>query len=372
MEITTFRRFEFSASRQLPGGRLHGNNFHGWAGVTGGLDQTTGMIVNITELKAWLNQVLDRYDHRKLNNQLDGKTPTTPEIARALSADLQERLELGLRLNGLRLDEMDEQAAVVENGQALQVLTTAFSAAHRTHAPRLSAAQNQQLYGRCNNPAGHGHNYRVEVGLAPNGAAGAQALAEITERYDHRNLSADLPEFAQRNVVTEALASQIARRIPGAKWARVWETPDFFAEYRVSGESYRLGRRYRFHAAHRLHSLELSLEQNRQIYGKCNRLDPHGHTYQVEVAVQGQLDPVTETAFDLAYLDDLAAEVIGPLDYTFLDQDLPYFRENPSTGENIAKFLFGAFQAHLNGALVQVDVWETANNLFRANELTKN
>lgn len=68
MQITTLRRFEFSASRQLSGGRLHGNNFYGWAGIRGPLDPLTGMQINIVTLKQKVNETLERFDHRKLNS----------------------------------------------------------------------------------------------------------------------------------------------------------------------------------------------------------------------------------------------------------------------------------------------------------------
>jgi 6-pyruvoyltetrahydropterin/6-carboxytetrahydropterin synthase len=114
----------------------------------------------------------------------------------------------------------------------------------------LSDEENLALYGICNNPAGHGHNYRAQFFLPPGQTVDRTVWAE----FDHKNLSVDIPGLAGRNVVTEAIAELLARRVPPASRVRVYETPDFFAEYHRGDNNYRLGRRYRFNAAHRLHS----------------------------------------------------------------------------------------------------------------------
>ena len=62
---------------------------------------------------------------------------------------------------------------------------------------------------------------------------------------------------------------------------------------------FRVTRRYEFAASHRLHSAELSEEENRELYGKCNNPYGHGHNYVVEVSVRGPLDPATGQAVDI-------------------------------------------------------------------------
>lgn len=360
MKITTLRRFEFSASRQLANGKLHGNNFYGWAGVRGDIDPHTGMVINIVTLKSIINQVLDRYDHRNLNNSLGMDDANTVLVSRSLWEDLQLHLPPHIQLTRLELAEMDEHAALVEQDNSYWIVHGGFSAAHRTHAPKLSAEENRRLYGICNNPTGHGHNYQVEIALPP----GADIDPQLWKELDHRNLSLDLPEFANVNVVTETIAKHIAQREPLSYWVRVWETPDFYAEYLPGDDLYRLGRRYRFHAAHRLNSPYISPEENNLIYGKCNRPDPHGHTYVALVTIEGQLDSLTGTAYDLACLDQISDEVLSPLDYTYLDRDIAYFADHPTTGENIAAFLYRQFQQKLGSSLKTVRLWETANNQF--------
>ena len=99
-----------------------------------------------------------------------------------------------------------------------------FSASHRLDSPALSAAENSRLYGKCNNPYGHGHDYTLEVSVegAVNGADGQvvnrEALDSLVERrvlrlIDHKNLNLDVPEFDGAVPTTENLASFIERRL---------------------------------------------------------------------------------------------------------------------------------------------------------------
>jgi 6-pyruvoyltetrahydropterin/6-carboxytetrahydropterin synthase len=363
MNVTTFKRFEFSAARHWDEGRWDGSNYIGWAGVTGPLDVATGMVVNVTDLKQWLNLALEGFDHRALTDE-----PTTLNVARALRQAVKNELPTGLALASLELQEWEGDGALLTPKAEAHILTFGFSAAHRTHAPRLSAAENARLYGRCNNPAGHGHNYRVEISLPAHCTPDPALWRPVWEQLDHRNLSQDVPEFADRNVVTEAVARYIAERLPEAERVRVWETADFFAEYLPVNDLYRLGRRYRFSAAHRLHSPQLSDEANRRLYGKCNRPEPHGHNYRVEVVVQSSLDARTETAYDLGCLDSEVGQVLGELDRVYLDQAVPEFWRRPSTGENIAAYLHRELMPRLGRSLAEVRLWETPNNRFVVRE----
>ena len=94
-----------------------------------------------------------------------------------------------------------------------------FSAAHRLDTPALSPEENRRLYGKCNNPFGHGHDYSVDVTVE--GAVNADgqvanraqldALVRnaVIARLDHKNLNTDLPEFASAVPTTENLATVI-------------------------------------------------------------------------------------------------------------------------------------------------------------------
>jgi 6-pyruvoyltetrahydropterin/6-carboxytetrahydropterin synthase len=361
MHLITLKRFEFSAAHTVQG-QLQGDNFIVWVGVSGPLDSATGMVINVTELKHTVNAVLEAYDHRNLDTQLRGQTPTLISIAQALWKDLESEFQAPLSLNIIEIEtEGGPQARLTAHG-AETIQFGMFSAAHRTHAPSLNDAENQQIYGICNNPAGHGHNYRAALSLPPEGYVPESIWAE----FDHKNLSVDIPEFQHRNVVTETIAELMARRAPTARQVRVWELPTFFVDYFAAQKSYALGRRYQFNAAHRLNSPQLSKEDNAQVYGKCNRPDPHGHSYFVEVTVSAPaLDPLTETAYDLGKLDAVTAEILRPLHRVWLERDVAHFQTHPSTGENIALYLWQQFSAALGIQLASVTIWETPNNQFR-------
>jgi 6-pyruvoyltetrahydropterin/6-carboxytetrahydropterin synthase len=98
-----------------------------------------------------------------------------------------------------------------------------FAASHRLHATQLSEEENRQLYGKCNNPYGHGHNYEVEVSargpLDGSGrAVDIQRLDELVERqiltpFAHRNLNLEVNSFVRLVPTTENLSVEICRRL---------------------------------------------------------------------------------------------------------------------------------------------------------------
>src|SRR5271167_125031 len=97
-----------------------------------------------------------------------------------------------------------------------------------------------------------------------------------------------------------------------------------------------VSRKYGFSAAHRLHAMGLSDAENRAVYGKCNNPNGHGHNYEVEITVVGPVDAVTGRAVDLAALDALAAkEVLDPLRYRNLNEEVTAFRTKVPTTENL-------------------------------------
>jgi 6-pyruvoyltetrahydropterin/6-carboxytetrahydropterin synthase len=106
----------------------------------------------------------------------------------------------------------------------------AFAASHRLHAAALSDEENRRLYGKCNHPYGHGHNYVVEVSargpLDPSTgrAVDLAALDEFVRRevllpFDHRNLNEDVESFQGVVPTSEKLAEEICRRLK-RDWAK--------------------------------------------------------------------------------------------------------------------------------------------------------
>ena len=104
-----------------------------------------------------------------------------------------------------------------------------FAASHRLHAPQLSEEENYKLYGKCNNPYGHGHNYEVEIsargpadprtGLAVDTMRLDSLVArEILEPFSHRDLNRDVKSFESVVPTSENLAVEICRRLK-QKWS---------------------------------------------------------------------------------------------------------------------------------------------------------
>jgi 6-pyruvoyltetrahydropterin/6-carboxytetrahydropterin synthase len=94
-----------------------------------------------------------------------------------------------------------------------------IAASHRLHSDQLSDAENRDVYGKCNNPYGHGHNYAVEVTVSGEVSPSTGMVCnlvdldecfrrEIMHRFDHQNLNTR-PEFADRVPTTENFAAAI-------------------------------------------------------------------------------------------------------------------------------------------------------------------
>ena len=135
---------------------------------------------------------------------------------------------------------------------------------------------------------------------------------------------------------------------------------------------FRVTRRYQFAASHRLHAAELSADENRRLYGKCNNPYGHGHNYVVEVSVRGPLDGSTGRAVDTAALDELVRrEVVLPFDHKNLNRDVAVFGGVVPTSENlgfeICRRLKRNWKQVFPGEwpkLERIRIGETARNIF--------
>jgi 6-pyruvoyltetrahydropterin/6-carboxytetrahydropterin synthase len=123
-----------------------------------------------------------------------------------------------------------------------------FSASHYYHNPALSAEENRRIFGKCNNPHGHGHNYTLEVTVAGDvdpvtgmvlDLKDLKKLVEdeVLELMDHRFLNKEVPAFATKIPTTENIAVEIwnliAPKLRSGKLHRIrlYETPDLFVDY---------------------------------------------------------------------------------------------------------------------------------------------
>ena len=123
-----------------------------------------------------------------------------------------------------------------------------FSASHFYHNPEFTPEENRRIFGKCNNPNGHGHNYMLEVTVKgevdPRSGfvVDLKELKEIMNRevieaLDHRHLNKEVPEFAKQIPTSENLAIAIWQRLSAklkiAKLHRVrlYETQDLFVDF---------------------------------------------------------------------------------------------------------------------------------------------
>lgn len=222
----------------------HGHNYVLDVTVAGRVNPRDGMVVNIKSVDdAIRDVVVGEFDQRSINDEI----PHFHDRASSLENLL---LYIADRLKGnvhadlvhLRLEEMPGLWAELDLETAAMTLTRTyeFAASHRLHAPGLTDAENLEVFGKCNNPAGHGHNYIVEVTvqgrpdprtgfLCDLGALDSAVEERVVNRYDHRNLNEDIDEFRGTVTTAEIIAQEIFNRLDGhlpAKLARVrlWET----------------------------------------------------------------------------------------------------------------------------------------------------
>jgi 6-pyruvoyltetrahydropterin/6-carboxytetrahydropterin synthase len=254
-----------------------------------------------------------------------------------------------------------------------------FSASHRYWLPELSDEENLQRFGQCARFPGHGHNYVLYVsmegdldnyGMVLNLSDVKRVIKrEVTSQLDFSYLNDAWAEFQQTLPTTENLARVIWQRLaPHLPLVRIqlFEHPELWAEYEGQGMNAYLTISTHFSAAHRLALPELPLEQNFEIYGKCARVNGHGHNYHLEVTIQGEIDPRTGMIADLGQFQKAVEDyVTEPLDHTFLNHDIPYFAKVVPTAENIAVYIRDVLRQpiqDIGASLHKVKLIESPNN----------
>jgi 6-pyruvoyltetrahydropterin/6-carboxytetrahydropterin synthase len=124
-------------------------------------------------------------------------------------------------------------------------------------------------------------------------------------------------------------------------------------------------RRVHFSAAHRLGREEWSAAENARVFGDCANPNWHGHNYELDVTVQGDVDPATGFVYDLKELRDaVEARVIQDVDHRNLNLDVEWMSGLNPTTENLVvaiwQRLADALPARVR--LVRLVLWETPRN----------
>ena len=127
----------------------------------------------------------------------------------------------------------------------------------------------------------------------------------------------------------------------------------------------RVTRKLHFSAGHRLFREEWDDEENRRVFGACSNPAGHGHNYDLEVTVEGELDPDTGFVIDLKRLKELVnGLVVEDVDHANLNEDVPWLEDVIPTAEILAVKIWERIEGRLDGAeLVSVRLWETERNV---------
>jgi len=209
----------FGACSRFPG---HGHNYVLFASLEGDLDQY-GMVENLSVVKQVIKrEVTSQLNYSYLNDtwsEFQTTLPTTENISRII----WQRLAPHLPLVNVRLFEHPELWTDYQgnNMEATLTVKTHFSAAHRLAIPSLSFEENQEIYGKCARPHGHGHNYHLEVTVAGEIDPRTGMLVDlgelqrvideyVVEPFDHTFLNKDIAYFAEVVPTAENIAVRIA------------------------------------------------------------------------------------------------------------------------------------------------------------------
>ena len=204
------------------------------------LDES-GMVVNVTEITNALRSELIRQPVGIRNAEV------LLDWAWEVMRDKFEHC----RLRRLTLD-IHKSLGITRDSEEPEMIqiTTKYelAASHRLWNRKWDEQRNRQMFGKCSNPAGHGHNYLLEVTISgqPDAETGRVASPDdidmivreqIIERFDHKNINEDTHEFAERMPTVENMAQVFWERLVGrfdhAQLVRIklWETSSTYAEY---------------------------------------------------------------------------------------------------------------------------------------------
>ncbi|MEM9021346.1 MAG: 6-carboxytetrahydropterin synthase [Planctomycetota bacterium] len=262
LELTRTVRFNLTGDPADLESPRH-NTFAGWPAARGlgryfelsvvcrgTADPQTGYFINIKQIDtAVRDHALPRLNARLAEPRAACETPMGTLMHDLLVA-LQPDLRDSVAMIELALSPFSALAIRSNNMHRVQLKQQyEFSAAHRLHVPGKSDEENRAIFGKCNNPAGHGHNYRVQVVVDADIDADGRTLGSATldaavdrhciQRLDHKHLNLDVPEFADLNPSVEHIAQvvwqMLVDQMPDAAnlaEISVWETGKTVCTYR--------------------------------------------------------------------------------------------------------------------------------------------
>jgi 6-pyruvoyltetrahydropterin/6-carboxytetrahydropterin synthase len=241
--------------------RHHGHNYQ--VEVVYRLAPQTPAAALETLAHATRQRIDAQFDHRCINLEhpaFQAQLPTTENLAVYLWRDLREGLnapveEVSVHESETLASAYAGEQATDSEGVSRPVVTMTrlyiFSAAHRLYNPQLSDEENRAIYGKCANPYGHGHDYRLEITVrgVPDPITGmvmnlteldTLVQAEVLRHLDHKYLNEETPPFDHIPPTSENLVAFIVEQLTphlqgNARLYRVrlWETPRSYFEWQV-------------------------------------------------------------------------------------------------------------------------------------------
>lgn len=229
-----------------------------WVDLESQLNPDTGFVVNVSEIDTIVRQraipiftqeISDAYIRRKtvsLSDLVSMLKCCWKEIQRGFQSKKLARLCLELNPYST-LSIQAEDAGMFTYAEKFE-----FAAMHRLWNEKFDAAKNTELFGKCANPAGHGHNYVLEVQvqcephlLESGWKVDYQKVIkeEFLDRVDHKNLNEDVPEFQSLNPTVENLSflawKKLAGKMKNAKLVNVavWENDRTFCSFKMPSGS---------------------------------------------------------------------------------------------------------------------------------------
>jgi 6-pyruvoyltetrahydropterin/6-carboxytetrahydropterin synthase len=219
-------------------------------------DPTTGFVMNISEIDEAVRAHGVTMLVAAMRRWLGGSGRSAGSVLAEIIGVLQPRL--GHAVASVRWRLSPYHWLLVETTNMDRVLISQqfeFSAAHRLHCPDLSDEENRSVFGKCNNPSGHGHNYKLEAvasvplvdGAGPLGFAQFERLVQehVIQRFDHKHLNLDTEEFARlipsvehiARVCHDVLAGPVAEAGGRLERVTVWETDKTACTYPASASA---------------------------------------------------------------------------------------------------------------------------------------
>lgn len=119
-----------------------------------------------------------------------------------------------------------------------------------------------------------------------------------------------------------------------------------------------------FSCAHRLHNKNWTTEKNAEIFGKCNNPNFHGHNYELETCIIGEVHPDTGYVIDTKILSEIIKkEIIEKFDHKNINQDIEEFNSLNPTTENVARVIYNILREKIDLSLeLKIKLYETRKN----------